>query len=367
MLIPFSSTKYHFIEYFTFAVASKSSLKHFVHIRVFSIKEYETQDFYRCYRTLEIVRRPSFMLYSAKDKTIVTCHDSYGFGLCINDAMTFTKHFPYIGLPTIGSSVSKTLNNHDTVWISGGIPVYPKSVNKTALPINDIVYFSTQRLEFQDASFKLPLARAKHCSINMGNNQMFVYGGITNPNSSKITQIRTSDNKWINVSLFTCYAPMPLTCHVKQVTGNPCPQTTEPNSVITCGAVYDEYDIDIIIPTHSNQEACTAIFHWSSHKWSKLPYDNRETYEGGQIIMFANNTRLLYIGGIHVKTKTLLRTIYEYQGINNLWRLWDKKLPTDLEPELFTQVPNDFCLKSKDVKKMYELDPQGELKETDTS
>ncbi len=80
---------------------------------------------------------------------------------------------------------------------------------------------------------------------------------------------------------------------------------------------------------------------------------------GGALAAFHANRRLVYLGGFGEDLKAS-KSVYEYEGINEGWRLWRREAPTPIANATFTGVGVDFCLNSNDVKRLKRLDPDGE-------
>ena len=52
---------------------------------------------------------------------------------------------------------------------------------------------------------------------------------------------------------------------------------------------------------------------------------------------------MLYLGGIEPVTKLVKKTIYEYEGKSDGWRLWTNSLPVPVGNVTFIPVEKEFC------------------------
>ena len=77
-------------------------------------------------------------------------------------------------------------------------------------------------------------------------------------------------------------------------------------------------------PYHPTKPPCTVIFDISTLTWTKIQEDSRLAGPGGQLLAFANDTRILYLGGFD-NNGNKLRAVYELVN-NNHWMLWSQKL-----------------------------------------
>ena len=83
---------------------------------------------------------------------------------------------------------------------------------------------------------------------------------------------------------------------------------------------------EIIIPLYETltKKPCTAIYDIKSKQWKKVLSDERSNPHGGHLMSFANNTRILYLGGFDendIKTETVYELIED-----KYWKLWDQRL-----------------------------------------
>ncbi len=97
----------------------------------------------------------------------------------------------------------------------------------------------------------------------------------------------------------------------------------------TCAKRRKNNGYEIIIPGFDaiNKERCTAIFDMETYQWSKLDDDvDRLAVEGGVAVSVANNSRVLYLGGISI-TLEKLNTVYELVDHERWKLLEDAQLP----------------------------------------
>ncbi len=89
----------------------------------------------------------------------------------------------------------------------------------------------------------------------------------------------------------------------------------------------------VIIPTYDsvNKKRCTAMLNVETLKWKQVQNDdNRLALYGGHAISVANNTRVLYLGGIDENLNEL-NTIYEFDGEHEIWKEFQgPKLPVNV-------------------------------------
>ncbi len=106
------------LDYFTFAVDSLSSIKDEKHFRVFSLSlNYESVNFFRCYRSLLNISSLSFVGYMALEQTILLCPF---YSTCRHiSAIQIIEIEPPTSIAWASAAIqSKPL---DFVWITGGV------------------------------------------------------------------------------------------------------------------------------------------------------------------------------------------------------------------------------------------------------
>ncbi len=136
-----------------------------------------------------------------------------------------------------------------------------------------------------------------------------------------------------------------------------------------CDVVTDKLYSDIqyiVIPTTNkyDDKACTAILEWPLLTWTKIDNDIRTAPAGGQLTTFARNTRLLYLGGTHIKTGEPSLEIFEYDTKQLEWFKWsDRELPCPIwSVAPFSNINGvEYCETSKYVNSKMILDPRGEF------
>ncbi len=145
---------------------------------------------------------------------------------------------------------------------------------------------------------------------------------------------------------------------------SPCGRTNSFSSHTVCRAMKlsKNGQVDVVIPTFDieNNSSCTAVFKWPEKSWHRVVSDKRKTPLGGALASFNRDTRLIYAGGFENGNQSS-NLIYEYEGLDQGWRLWHTKAPMPFADAPFIGVGVDFCQHSIDLKKMTELDPDGEL------
>ncbi len=202
----------------------------------------------------------------------------------------------------------------------------------------------------------MPFSRAKHCSILVDDNTVFIFGGQTavKARSSLAQLYDIKRGEWTFVP-----------------DRSPCRKIVPQNHYTPCGLVKTKKETndthEIIIPTMNEMnESCTAILMWPSLNWTRMNDDLRPQPLGGHVLTFANRTRLLYLGGAANNFEKGLRTIYEYEGQVLGWRRWANSLPVPLSDNYpFAEMDPQFCIDYGDfAQKMTHLDPRGEFQGT---
>ena len=63
-----------------------------------------------------------------------------------------------------------------------------------------------------------------------------------------------------------------------------------------------------------------------------------------------NNTRVIHLGGTDIPGGEQRYTIYEYEGADLGWRLWENVLPMKVDHGLpFFTFPEKFCDRKKNI------------------
>lgn len=83
---------------------------------------------------------------------------------------------------------------------------------------------------------------------------------------------------------------------------------------------------EIVIPTYDtkSKKPCTVIFEVEKSGWKTVLVDDRKTTLGGDVMSFANQSRVLYLGGFDTSGKKL-KTVYELIE-DKYWDLWTAEL-----------------------------------------
>ncbi len=196
----------------------------------------------------------------------------------------------------------------------------------------------------------MPIARSLHCMTLLQPGIVFIFGGKTfNKSHSSTAQIYNfNTKKWTMVPR-----------------GSPCGYTSVLSTHTICEAIKKSTNngqVEVIIPyiDISTRSPCTAIFQWPEKTWSRMHLDHRRTPLGGALASFDGNTRLVHLGGFE-ENGNPSKLIYEYEGINDGWRLWHREVPAAFANATFTNIGIEFCQHSIDLKRMTMLDPNGEL------
>ncbi len=141
---------------------------------------------------------------------------------------------------------------------------------------------------------------------------------------------------------------------------SPCGQTNSFNTHTVCGTVKSKKEVVIPTMDYLSGNPCTAVFKWPSQTWHRMAFDQRKSPLGGAVATYNSNGRLVYLGGFDINDMPS-DVIYEYEGVERGWRIWDKKAPMPIANASFVTVDIDFCRHSNDLKRMSTLDPEGEL------
>ncbi len=96
---------------------------------------------------------------------------------------------------------------------------------------------------------------------------------------------------------------------------------------------------EIIVPTFDakTNKPCTAIYDLKSKNWTKVKSDQRSNPKGGHLMSFANQTRILYLGGFD-ENNTKTYTVYELID-DKYWKLWDQKLIMPIGNDTIINIP----------------------------
>ena len=90
--------------------------------------------------------------------------------------------------------------------------------------------------------------------------------------------------------------------------------------------------------------SCTATFDPKTKVWTIVPNDGRTTAGHGKLVLYQNQKRLLYVGGINSRDETL-SSVQEFTA-GKMWKSWlDFELPLSFSGVNETVIPisDDFC------------------------
>ena len=198
-------------------------------------------------------------------------------------------------------------------WLSGGFEVDYLTFDRFQFALtNKIAIFEDRKgVITKQKDLELPMANVKHCMLDLGDGRAFMFGGYRllchGPSYWQCleSQINKTDSREAFIYDNTSW---------KRVPGlSPCKHPRYSNYMATCTKRRNLDHYEVIIPSfdYLAQKRCTAILDLKSLKWSKLRKDvHRSSLYGGVAISVANDTRVLYLGGINAN-ETTLRTVYE--------------------------------------------------------
>ncbi len=160
----------------------------------------------------------------------------------------------------------------------------------------------------------LPKPMAGHCQLHLDEDKVFIYGGITSSNSSKLNYTNRayiwSNGDWSRV-------PME----------NPCNNNNQDLSLQQpCMSRVRDNLKEIIIVTFRYTNTCTSILNLLTHDWTIVIGGDKNIPIGGHLVASLDKSRIFYLGGLYNKPKQA-QSLHVYELDTNGWRMIKAKLP----------------------------------------
>ena len=163
----------------------------------------------------------------------------------------------------------------------------------------------------------MPKARAGHCQLNLGNGQIFIFGGfsfIDKHNSNNYDNILHDNEAWIwNHDKWSMVT-----------TASPCPPSRQPVTILQQCVMKGIHEIIIITQNFNDFTSCTSILTIASFEWTKITSNKDHTLPIGGFLLTGidfNNTCIFYLGGFGRSNN---QSVFE---LADQWMLTTMKLP----------------------------------------
>ncbi len=166
----------------------------------------------------------------------------------------------------------------------------------------------------------LPMAMAGHCQVYIGNNTVFIYGGVASlsGNTSVLNGypvLKYSNLAWIGNGYQWSMVP----------TNSPCPSSNLPPTIMQQCALKGNSEVAILHQNFLDFSTCTSLLNIKTFEWTKVTHSLTDDLPlGGFILQGIESHRTFYIGGNsqHDRTDDMKR-VFE---LTNRWELLKTKL-----------------------------------------
>ena len=150
---------------------------------------------------------------------------------------------------------------------------------------------------------------AGHCQLNIGNGNIFIYGGISSLVEARYQHYDNFAYIWKNQ----------YQSWIKISTPSPCPISFKPPEILQQCSLMGSSKIVILAQNFNKSSVCTNIFNLDTLEWSERRLDSIPL--AGFILTGFDPSRVFYIGGLSTDN----RTVYELRHAK--WVLTKLTLP----------------------------------------
>ena len=159
---------------------------------------------------------------------------------------------------------------------------------------------------------------AGHCQLNIGNGQIFIFGGITTigyNNYDDFTKLEHDDEAW----LWKDNHWLPVTSQ------SPCPKSRQPITILQQCAIKGANKVVIISQNFDDFTTCTSVLNIRNFEWTQISLTKDLILPiGGLILTGIDSNDLYYLGGYTNMSDSSNRTVFE---LTNKWVPANMKLP----------------------------------------
>ncbi len=166
------------------------------------------------------------------------------------------------------------------------------------------------------------MAMAGHCQVNIGNNSILIYGGLTNLEfntsmSHNGYPVMNYDNSaWTWNSKYGYWS--------KIITESPCPSSKLPPVIMQQCASKGPFEVVILHQDFESFTTCTSLINVKTLKWTKISSSkSNDLPVGGFILTGIDPMRTFYLGGYTNLISSHNRSIYE---LKSDWEVMNVKL-----------------------------------------